>query len=73
LPTIWSLLSKRTCLPESWQSYALHRLRCKLFLLPGDLTRPQNRPTLRLKNSPAIECLYKDILGKIAEITPLLG
>jgi hypothetical protein len=37
------------------------------------VTRPQNRPTLRLKDSPVIERLSKDILAKIAKITPLLG
>jgi Transposase DDE domain group 1 len=64
---------QRTCLPESWQSYTLQKLRFKLFLLPGEVTRPQNRPTLRLKDSPVIERLSKDILAKIAKITPLLG
>jgi len=61
----------RTCLPESWQSYTLQRLLFKLFLLPGEVTRPQNRPTLRLKDSPVIERLSKDILAKTAKITPL--
>ncbi|MSV30550.1 MAG: hypothetical protein EXQ52_17675 [Bryobacterales bacterium] len=35
---------QRICLGESWQSLALQRLRYKLFLIPGELTRPQNRP-----------------------------
>ena len=64
---------QRTCLPESWQSYTLQRLRFKLFLLPGEVTRPQNRPTLRLKDSPVIQRLSEDLLAKIAKITPLPG
>jgi hypothetical protein len=56
---------QRTCLPESWQSYTLQRLRFKLFLLPGEVTRPQNRPRLRLKDSPVIQRLAQDILAKL--------
>ena len=51
---------QRTCLPESWQTYTLQKLRFKLFLLPGELTRPQNRPILRLKESPPIQRLVGD-------------
>src|SRR6266496_6586170 len=42
---------QRNCLEESWQKPTLQRLRYKLFLLPGELTRPQNRPVLRLRES----------------------
>jgi hypothetical protein len=45
---------QRTCLPEEWQTLTLSKLRYKLFWLPGELTRPDNRPTLRLTNSPII-------------------
>jgi hypothetical protein len=62
---------QRTCLPESWQSYTLQKLRFKLFLLPGELTRPQNRPTLRLKESPPIQRLVGDVLGRINGMTPM--
>lgn len=62
---------QRTCLPESWQRYTLQKLRFKLFLLPGELTRPQNRPTLRLKESPVIQRLANDILASVAKIPPL--
>ena len=68
----WNLAAfQRTCLPESWQNYTLQKLRFNLFLLPGELTRPQNRPTLRLKESPIIERLAIDTLAKVAKITPL--
>lgn len=62
---------QRTCLPESWQSYTLQKLRFKLFLLPGELIRPQNRPTLRLKDSPLIQWLADDVLSRIACLRPL--
>ncbi len=62
---------QRTSLPQSWQSYTLQKLRFKLFLLPGELTRPQNRPTLRLKDSPLIQRLADDILSGIARLSPL--
>src|ERR1700745_575210 len=45
---------QRTCLPEEWQSLTLRKLRNRLLWLPGELTRPQNRPTLRFANSPLI-------------------
>jgi hypothetical protein len=38
---------QRTCLPEDWQSLTLSKLRQRLLWLPGELTRPQNRPILR--------------------------
>ncbi len=34
---------QRTRLDQSWQSLTLPKLRYKLFMLPGELTRPQNR------------------------------
>jgi len=62
---------QRTCLPESWQGHTLQKLRFKLFLLPGELTRPQNRPTLRLKDSPLIQRLAEDILARVTKLSPL--
>ena len=62
---------QRTCLPQAWQRYTLQKLRFKLLLLPGELTRPQNRPTLRLKESPLIQRLAEDILARVARLSPL--
>jgi len=62
---------QRTCLPEAWQAYTLQQLRYKLFLLPGELTRPQNRPTLRLRQSPDLQRLATGILARISTLTPL--
>jgi hypothetical protein len=56
---------QRTCLEESWQSLTLQKLRYKLFLLPGELTRPQNRPVLRLRESPLLQDLANGILRKV--------
>lgn len=55
---------QRTCLDQSWQPLTLQRLRHKLFLIPGELIRPQNRPVLRLRPSPEIETLAESILAK---------
>jgi Transposase DDE domain group 1 len=59
---------QRTCLDESWQSLTLQKLRYKLFLIPGELTRPQNRPVLRLRPSPMIENLAETILARTSSL-----
>ena len=62
---------QRTCLPEPWQNLTLQRLRYKLFFLPGELIRPQNRPVLRLKDSKFIEDLKDVILTNVNNLNPL--
>ena len=62
---------QRTCLPEGWQSLTLNKLRHRLFWLPGELSRPQNRPTLRLPGQPAIQQWTTDIRHKIHTLKPL--
>jgi hypothetical protein len=64
---------QRNCLEESWQSLTLQKLRHKLFLLPGELTRPQNRPVLRLRESPLLQDLADDILSKVHRLKPIDG
>src|SRR5271169_4945212 len=64
---------QRTCLPEEWQSLTLSKLRHRLLWLPGELTRPQNRPTLRLANSPLIRVWAEKILHRIHKLKPLGG
>ena len=39
---------KRLCLPTEFQNMTLKTLRARLLLIPGELTRPDNRPTLKL-------------------------
>jgi hypothetical protein len=62
---------QRTCLPQEWQSLTLSKLRHQLFWLPGELTRPQNRPTLRLANSPIIEAETEKILRRVQRLKAL--
>lgn len=62
---------QRNCLQESWQNLTLEKLRYKLLLLPGELTRPQNRPTLRLRESPRLRDLARDILSRVYRLKPL--
>jgi hypothetical protein len=62
---------QRLCLQESWQSLTLSKLRYKLFLLPGEITRPQNRPVLRLRDSSMLQVLADDILRRINKLRPL--
>ncbi len=62
---------QRNCLRESRQSLPLEKLRYKLFLLPGKLTRSQNRPNLRLPKSPHLQGLADDILAKVRTLRPI--
>jgi hypothetical protein len=62
---------QRTCLPEEWQSLTLSKLRHRLFWLPGELTRPQNRPTLRVANSRLIVTWSDKILYRVHKLEPL--
>ena len=62
---------QQLCLQESWQRLTLSKLRYKLFLLPGELTRPQNRPILRLRESSMLQNLADDILKRINNLAPV--
>ena len=62
---------QRTCLPAEWQSLTLSKLRQRLFWLPGQLTRPENRPTLRLANSRLVEDWGDKILHRVHKIKRL--
>jgi hypothetical protein len=64
---------QRACLPENWQSLTLSKLRHRLFWLPGELTRPQNRPPLRLPNRPAIQEWTTQIRRQTQKLKPLDG
>lgn len=63
---------QRLCLPEPWQRLTLSKLRYKLFLLPGELTRPQNRPVLQLRQSSMLLVLADEILRSISKVRPLI-
>lgn len=47
---------KRLCLPQEFQNMTLSTLRQRLLLIPGELIRSGNRPTLKLPSN----FLYKD-------------
>ena len=64
---------QRTCLPADWQSYTLCTLRHRLFWVPGELTRPQNRPTLRLVNSSLLAKWVEKIQQGVHRVKPLEG
>jgi len=64
---------QRTCLSEELQDTTLSNLRHRLFWLPGELTRPQNRPTLRFANPPLIQKRANEILHRIHRLKPLEG
>jgi len=61
--------SNASAYKKEWQSLTLSKLRYKLFLLPGELTRPQNRPVLRLRESSILQQLADDILTRISRST----
>jgi hypothetical protein len=62
---------QRTCLPPNWQDLNLRTLRYKLFWLPAELTRPQNRPILRFANSSLIAKWAEQILHRNYMLKPL--
>ncbi|MGH7171256.1 MAG: transposase, partial [Gemmataceae bacterium] len=62
---------QRTCLEPNWQSFTLQKLRFNLFLLPGEITHPQNRPVMRLKASPFVEKTAHQILARTRKLKPL--
>ena len=62
---------QRICLPEDWQSFTLHSLRHKLFALPGELIRPQNRPVLKFNSVPDLEPITRFIRKRLKTLAPL--
>jgi hypothetical protein len=62
---------QRTCLPAEWQGLTLSKLRHRLFWLPGELTRPQNRPTLRLINRHGSGAFTSPLISKCQLFTRL--
>jgi hypothetical protein len=64
---------QRTCLPKDWQDLTLRTLRYRLLWLPGELTRPQNRPILRLADSPVVRGWTDKILHRIHELKPFVA
>jgi hypothetical protein len=59
-----------TCLKLAWSSLTLYKLPFKLFLLPGEITRAQNRPLLRINDSRLIQKTAHQILNKTNKLRP---
>lgn len=62
---------QQTCVPEAWRDLTLSKLRHKLFWLPGELVRPQNRPTLRLAEIPENKTVMEELLHQVHRQMPL--
>jgi hypothetical protein len=61
---------KRLCLPTEFHNMTLKTIRARLLLIPGELIRPDNRPTLKLP----VNFLHKDAfeyaIKKIEKLKP---
>jgi len=56
---------KRLCLPEEFHNMTLKTLRSRLLLIPGELIRPDNRPTLKLPSNFLYKEAYESAIRKI--------
>lgn len=61
---------KRLCLPPEFQNATLHTLRHKVLLMPAQLRRAANRPSLALPASGPREAAWKYALHKIQTLKP---
>jgi hypothetical protein len=61
---------KRLCLPPELQGATLQTLRHKIFLMPAQLRRVENRPSLALPASGPRETAWKYALDRISRLRP---
>jgi Transposase DDE domain group 1 len=61
---------KRLCLPLDLQAATLQTLRHKILLMPAQLRRVENRPSLALPASRPRETAWKYALDRISRLTP---
>jgi hypothetical protein len=61
---------KRLCLPPEFQSATLQTLRHKILLMPAQLRRVENRPSLALPASGPREAAWKYALDRISRLEP---
>src|SRR5262249_34869718 len=69
-------IQPRYCIPADLSSGILEKTDStqatfKLFLIPGELTRPGNRPILRLRQSSMLQALADDVLRRVRRIKPI--
>lgn len=63
---------KRLCLPDDWQSYTLPTIRHRLLMIPGELVRTSNVPTMRFPRNSPHQDIFAYALSKIQKLTPLV-
>ena len=61
---------KRLCLPPEFQTATLQTLRHKVLLMPAQLRRVENRPSLALPASGPQEAAWKYALDHINRLRP---
>lgn len=61
---------QRLCLPPEFQTATLQTLRHKILLMPAQLRRTHNRPSLALPASGSRELAWKFALNKINKLKP---
>ncbi len=59
---------KRLCLSKEFQSMTLKTLRTRLLLIPGELIRPDNRPTLKLPSNFLYKEAFEHAVKKIKKL-----
>ncbi len=62
---------KRLCLPDEWQSFTLPTIRHRLLMIPGELVRTGNVPTMRFPCNSPHQGVFSYALSKIEKISPL--
>lgn len=60
---------KRFCLPKEFQNLTLKTFRTRLLLIPGELVKSDNRPTLKLPANFLYKEAFEFALRKIDELT----
>lgn len=59
---------KRLCLPTEFQNMTLKTLGARLLLIPGELIRPDNRPTLKLPTNFLYKHAFEYAIKKIDKL-----
>jgi len=59
---------KRLCLPTEFHNMTLKTLRARLLLIPGELIRPDNRPTLKLPANLLYKHAFEYAIKKIEKL-----
>lgn len=63
---------KRLSLPDEWQSFTLSTVRHRLLLMPGELVRSRNVPTLRFQRNNLYQDIFVYAQKKIKKLESLI-